>query len=388
MFTNYCIYMNNYPFINNKGYLHLCCKNSHNRIDGNIKTHTLSEMYYSAQYEELRSKMSNNESITGCNICYDQEAKNQRSFRHRALAGFSPQPFDDNKIRMLDLRIGSLCNLMCAMCHPTDSSKWQANYESYAKEILDASDNHIHTTIDSNAPNLLNWAEHDVSWQNIFCSIDKNLQQVYIAGGEPFYIKKFPQYIKELTNHANDANILINTNATKLIPDNTLNNFKNVSCRISIDGFGLHDDYQRQGQLWNEKLEVIEQYYNNLNVTFFDLTITALTVRSIPKLVEYLQVRYPDVNILFRPVVNRSYLDIRILPKDLIYHVLEFCNRHTDKKNFYNLSQLKSFLTYDDKVFPKDTLRKFITYWDKNSICKFYDVDESLNKWIYEDNSS
>ena len=388
MFTNYCIYMNNYPFINNKGHLHLCCKNNHNRIDGNIKTHTLSEMYYSAQYEELRSKMSNNESITGCNICYDQEAKNQQSFRHRALRGFSPQPFDDNKIRMLDLRIGSLCNLMCAMCHPTDSSKWQANYKSYAKEFLDASDNHINTVIDTNAPNLLNWAEHDVSWQNIFCSIDKNLQQVYIAGGEPFYIKKFPEYIKELTNHANDANIVINTNATKLIPDNVLNNFKNVSIRISIDGFGLHDDYQRQGQLWNEKLEVIEQYYNNLNVIFFDLTISALTVRSIPKLVEYLQVRYPDVNILFRPVVNRSYLDIRILPKDLICHVLEFCNRHTDKKNFYNLSQLKSFLTYDDKVFPKDILRKFITYWDKNSICKFYDVDESLNKWIYEDNSS
>lgn len=388
MFTNYCIYMNNYPFINNKGHLHVCCKNNHNRIDGNIKTHTLREMYYSAQYENLRSKMSYNESIAGCHICYDQEAKNQFSFRHRSLSKFSKQPFADTKIRALDLRIGSLCNLMCAMCHPTDSSKWHANYELYAKEVLNKSEHHIKTTIDTNSPDLLNWAEYDSSWQNIFSSVDNNLQQVYIAGGEPFYIKKFPQYIKELINYANNTSITINTNATRLINPNDLHIFKDIYCRISIDGFGLHDDYQRLGQSWNDKLQVIDQYYNNLNVICFDLTITALTVRSVPNLVAYLQSRYPNVNILFRPVVNKPHLDIRILPKDLTAHVLEFCNRYINKKNFCNLAQLKEFITYDNDVPPKDILRKFITHWNKYSICSFNDVDETLNKWIYEDYSS
>ena len=73
-----------------------------------------------------------------------------------ALSGFSKQPFNDTKIRALDLRIGSLCNLMCAMCHPTDSSNWHANYELYAKEVLNKSENHIKMTVDTNKPNMLN----------------------------------------------------------------------------------------------------------------------------------------------------------------------------------------------------------------------------------------
>ena len=68
--TNYCVYMHNYPFINNKGHMHLCCKNNHYQMPGNIQTHTLKEMYFSKEYELVRQQMLEEIALDGCDICY------------------------------------------------------------------------------------------------------------------------------------------------------------------------------------------------------------------------------------------------------------------------------------------------------------------------------
>ena len=385
--TNYCVYMNNSPFINNKGNLHLCCKNNHNQIDGNIKTHKLSDMYYSLQYKALRDKMYIGKKINGCHICYDQENIKQTSFRQRALSMIGDKPLQDSNIRMLDLRVGSLCNLMCSMCHPSDSSKWHANYSSYAT-LLGKSQKSIHVTLDTNSPDLLNWAEYDQSWENIFCSIDKNyLKQVYIAGGEPFYIKNFHLYMNELKKRAPLANITINTNATRLLLNKHLDIFKDIILRISIDGFGEYDEYQRLGTSWAEKLEVIDQYYNNFKVLFFDITITALTIRSVPMLVNFLHNKFPSVRILFRPVVNRPEQDLRILPQHLLVDVINFVNNNIDNPKFYNIKQLQTFLK-DSMLENKHNLRKFVSHWDTLSELKLANIDNELYRWVYADNSS
>lgn len=389
--TGYCVYVNNYPFINNKGKLHLCCKNNHHDISGNIKTHTLKDLYFSAKMNQVRNLLESGGEPEGCNICFDQERLGQNSFRIRNLNKLKKDniPYDDTKIRALDLRLGSTCNLVCSMCHPCDSSKWQKIYGDFAKQVHDKSEKHIEFITSTNSPNLLNWAEYDQSWENIFCSIDDSLKQVYFAGGEPFYIKKFPQYLTIMQEKAPGASLHINTNATRFISDEHMKTVsKNINVRISIDGYEKSEEYQRAGTVWEEKVEVIKQYNSLFNIEAFDITLTSLTVRSAPKLIEFLKTNHPQVEILLRPVVNRQAQDIRSLPLELRKNT---CEELIDISKKYdglrNINQIIDFLT-QPKIEADETFRKLIKYWDNYTGIQLEEFDKELARWTDENSSS
>lgn len=398
--TNYCVYMHNYPFINNKGHMHLCCKNNHYQMPGNIQTHTLKEMYFSKEYELVRQKMLEEIALDGCDICYNQEAKGEVSFRGRALNKVKaqidkPGPYETTEIRNLDLRVGSTCNLMCSMCHPTDSSKWAARYESFAREVTNMSDKHIEMVLRTNKPNLLDWANHDQSWENIFCSIDKKLNHVYIAGGEPFYIKKFPEYLSTLLDKAPDAQVEINTNGTRSIDEKYINRFKNVKLRVSIDGFEGSEEYQRAGTDWKEKVAVMDQYYKQMNLEVFDITLTSLTIRTLPALIDFLEERYPGTTFLLRPVVNREGQRITNVPTHLLTETIEWLEKKValtkDSRDAYwrynNISQILHLLKqgYKDE---KQTFKRLVTYWDKTANNTLGSFDPKLAEWVHADYSS
>ena len=403
MFTlkNSCVYMNNYPFINNKGQLHLCCKNNKHVLPGNIKTHSLKEMFFSKEYQELRETMLREIKLEGCDICYSQESRNEDSFRIRALTKLKGkkknlQPFPQIKIQNLDLRVGSTCNLMCTMCHPTDSSKWHANYATFAREVTQKGENHINIINSTNSPNLLDWANHDSSWDNIFSSINDDLNFVYIAGGEPFYIKKFPDYMSRLLDKAPNATVEINTNATRLIEQKYLEKLKGkLQLRISIDGYKSTEEYQRAGTDWENKIKVIEQYSKYFKIIAFDITLTSLTIRSLPDLVKFLENKFPGVPFLFRPVVNREGQHINNLPYQLTIKTLEFCKTLQAKItenpelrwHYNNVNQIINLLEqgYKDEI---QVLQRLVKYWDNHTGIKLANIDKELGDWIHADHSS
>lgn len=395
--TNYCVYMHNYPFINNKGHMHLCCKNNYHQMPGNIKTHTLREMYFSQEYQNVRQQMLDNIPLEGCEICYNQEKRNEKSFRLRALNKVNDfkGPYEDTAIRNLDLRVGSTCNLVCSMCHPTDSSKWVAKYESFAKEVTQKSDKHIEMTLRTNKPNLLDWANYDQSWDNIFTSIDKQLNFVYIAGGEPFYIKKFSEYLTTLLDRAPDTTVEINTNATRRIQDKYINRFKDVRLRVSIDGYEGSEEYQRAGTNWKEKVEVMDQYYKQMNLGVFDITLTSLTIRTLPQLMNFLEERYPGVSFLLRPVVNREGQNITNVPPHLLTETIAFL----EEKQYQTTKSRKAFWHYNnvDQILnllkqgykdEKQTFKRLVNYWDGLSGVKLESFDPLLAEWVHADHSS
>jgi MoaA/NifB/PqqE/SkfB family radical SAM enzyme len=387
--------MNNWPFIDNTGKIHLCCKNGKHKINNNntIKTHSLKELYFSENYNNIRKMMLEEKEIKGCNICYDYEKDvNQDSFRNRSLRSLKSikkelfEPYKDQKIRALDLRLGSTCNLTCVMCHPNDSSKWFKIYPEFAKEVKHMSDDHVDYTNKNANPSVLNWAEYDSSWENIFSGIDENLLKVYMAGGEPFYIKNFADYTLKLVDKAPNAKIDINTNATRLLTKKHLSLLAGkINLRISIDGFKEYEDYQRTGTTWDKKVEVIDEYVQYFNIVCFDLTITSITIRSIPKLVEFLTNRYPDIPILFRPVVNRPGLAINNLPDNLLQESKEFFDNLSklNNINYRNIDQMNQILSAGYKN-DKDILKRTVIFWDQLNTIRLESFDQQLSEWVYE----
>lgn len=386
--------MNNWPFINNTGRVHLCCKNTKHLINNNdtIKSKTLTELYFSEKYNKIRNMMLEENEIKGCNICYDYEKNvNQDSYRNRSLKSLrsinnqTGEPYKDQKIRALDLRLGSTCNLTCVMCHPTDSSKWFKIYPKFAREVKEMSEAHLDFVKDNYSPSVLNWAEHDSSWENIFSSIDNHLLKVYMAGGEPFYIKNFEEYTLKLINKAPNAIIDINTNATRMLTKKHLTELSGkINLRISVDGFKEYEEYQRTGTTWDEKVKVIDEYIRHFNIDSFDLTITSLTIRSIPQLVQFLTNRYPKVSILFRPVVNRPGLAVNNLPDELLKDSKEFFINLSKIKNskYKNIDQMIQVLSMEYKD-DKQILIRTINYWDQLNTIKLNMFDQKLSEWVH-----
>lgn len=400
----YCVYLNNWPFINNAGKLSMCCKNSWTEVSNpyaTIKNTSLKELWESVYIQYQRDKLARNEMPRGCEVCFDHENKiNELSFRNRSLLGVKKKcdnvkpndpmsriPYHDKIIRALDLRVGSTCNLACVMCHPSDSSKWYSMYEDYFENVLTGyrGIQHVNYVKSGTKPSLLNWAEHDSSWENIYAGIDSNLRKIYLAGGEPFYIKKFPEYVSELVEYANDAEIDINTNGTCRLHQKHLDKLAGkLNLRISIDGYGVAESYQRLGTNWEEKVAVMDEYTKYFNITSFDITITSLTIRNIPELIEFLTERYPGVKIMLRPVVNRPGLTINEIPDSLRVSTLDKFLNYSDKmkENFNNLEQLIFYLQKAENFEHKNMLVKTVNYWNKVSGHRLEDYDSELSNWI------
>lgn len=395
--TKYCVFLNNWPFVNNKGYLGMCCKNGKILFEQyNIKNTPLKEMWNNPELQKQRDIIASGEMPVGCDICfnYEKNVNPDTSFRMKSLLGLQNkseiytlrernQPFKDQKIRALDLRIGSTCNLVCSMCHPNDSSKWHGVYADFNKAVIQSNPNWINTILKSTSPNLLDWAEHDSSWENIFNSIDSELKRVYLAGGEPFYIKKFSEYVSKLLEYSPNAFIDINTNGTRLLNKSQLNHLAGkVNLRISIDGYGDSEEYQRRGTNWEEKIKVIDQYVKHFNVTSFDITLTLLTIRSLPTLIQFLSFRYPNIKLMVRPVTNRVEQQISELPDHLKQDVLNFL--YISKHEIDNKSQIINLLERKTNHEHKKRIQNFVTYWDSISDKNLDDWDPELAEWIFD----
>ena len=209
-----------------------------------------------------------------------------------------------------------------------------------------------------------------------------------MAGGEPFYIKNFADYVEKIVDITKDPYIEINTNATRLLPKDKNDKLQGkLNLRISIDGFEDTDNYQRTGGVeWQEKIKVIDSYYKNFHVDSFDITLSSLTIRSLPKLVEFLTGRYPNVPyILVRPILNKPGLEPNNLPIELKQEALSFCKK-LERRNFYskyqytNITQLIDVLNKEPT--NKEALKRQINFFDNVTTKKYEDIDPKIVEWV------
>jgi len=381
---NYCVYPWNYPHINHHGAPALCCNNSEHQLPYNIKTDRLDDIWNSLEIQEVRETLVGWFCPKGCEFCFDKEAEGVRSFRQKALRGTfgTHEPFDDTIIRGLDLRLGNMCNLACIMCNSYSSVQLYRQLPQMAKHY-GWLDEQVERQQKEHNPKLMDWADHDSSWENILAGIDDNLQHVYMAGGEPFYVNNFEDVLHNMMGYAPHARYVINTNGTRLLKDKDIQRFKqyNLELRVSIDGYGAVDEYVRQGTVWEDKVAVMQQYYKNFKIECWDITLNSLSVRQAPKLIEWLIQEFPGVEINVRPAYGNSPMHLWRLPEYLRQDVLIWFKENKDKAWGSDgiIKELqKPYQDYRHK------LKQVVSYWDKPNL-SLNNIDPFLNKYIHED---
>ena len=297
----------------------------------------------SEHLNQIREQFKKDWKRPECNDCIMKEQMGARSKRESSLIR------GEVGITNWDIRPGNTCNLKCVMCNPWNSSKWHEDIDIFKK----------YSNLMINEKNRQ--AREGIDWDYIYkASIDK-AEKIYIAGGEPFYMKGVHKFCKLLSQHewnCKNTEIQIQTNGVSNTDEfiETLKKFERLSFSISIDGWGSVNELIRFPTDHNKFCEHTQQLVDlDCMHLFFNITVQAMNLPNIDLLVSKLQTKWNgryDIHKLTRP----AHLAVDCLKPHIVEKVLD-----TTK-----VESLKTF--YKDYEYSEErnrTMKRFLIDLDK-----------------------
>jgi len=251
-----------YPWIHFHAYptgsAYPCCMADMQFPIGDMRKNTIKEIWNQAPMTEIRRQMLNEQPVSACNRCYEQESIGVVSGRmsankhHGHLIDRTHETKPDGtldrfELTYWDIRFSNLCNLSCRSCGHIFSSSW---YQDQAK-LAGPEWKKTHK--------VLNYAgrfETD-AWDQLVEHIE-HVEQIYFAGGEPLLMEEHYKILDELVQQKKfNVRLIYNTNFTHThLKDRSVFEywklFDSVSIGASLDGSGPHGEYIRKGTQWNK----------------------------------------------------------------------------------------------------------------------------------------
>jgi organic radical activating enzyme len=259
--------------------------------------------------------------------------------------------FDGDNIQYLDFRNSNLCNLKCRTCGPHYSSSWakELNYEQPV----------VQTDVFEQLKKIL----------------DKNIQYIYFAGGEPFLNKDHWQLLELLIklNYAENIKLYYNTNLTittfkGLDAYSLWKNFKEVQVMVSVDAIGEPFNYIRSGANWDLVDKNINTLLKEKNINVgLAFTLSAISVWFLPDVLNYANQKRIKVNII--QLTNPHYFTLNVFPTELTEQCIDILNQckqisPTNSKEIdlaisiaKNNDDQQSFLTLVSNILLADKIR-------------------------------
>ena len=311
----------------------------------------------------IKQKMLAGEKLDNyCKTCYDLEDKEIISPRITQTIEWTNRLGIKNINDLYDLadpifyeiRAGNQCNLMCRTCNPAASSLIEK--ENQKLKIFDES-KYQYTGFDH---------------VNI-----NNVEKLYVAGGEPTIMPRLYKFLEDcIEKKKTNFEIQLNTNAVSLNKKfkSLLKHFDNFNFEISVDGYGLVNQYVRWPTNWDKLINNIDYIYNQGHNISFNSVVSIYNIASLYSTVEFLSNRYKKIPIHLSPVMFKhlkedvlspyvfpdaklivANLDkikkLEVYRNDLILKskVDEYLD-YFNNKHIINLSKLKLFFEYNDKL--------------------------------------
>lgn len=255
---SFCVY----PWINyNDGYndgkvsgLKVCAR-------GNSKIkdpEDLIDWQKDPDYTAIRQKMLRGERIPQhCSNCYEYEDRGLTSYRvHDSLDYISLleietlEDLDDiTSPYYYEIRNGNKCNLQCRMCTPMHSHLLKREFKKYPELQID------NQSIISN-----------YQYSNVNSVVDINTlgpkHTVYFTGGEPTVMKETYEFLRNCVEQGKtDFSLTIGTNANFISEPfwDLARKFSSLHFSVSVDGYGIVNDYIRWNSSWDKIVETCER---------------------------------------------------------------------------------------------------------------------------------
>jgi radical SAM protein with 4Fe4S-binding SPASM domain len=318
-----------------------CCLADSNHPIGNLKRHTLEQIWNSPDLKKIRTQFLKGEQPAVCKRCYMQEEMGTPSFRvssnnqwahhiDKAVETTDEDGTDNNfKLNYWDFRFSNVCNLRCRMCGPELSSSWYADQiKFYGSSTTSQAIVHM----------------NDGSIEDIMSYVDRfinDVEEIYFAGGEPFIMDEHYLILEKLAAAGNTkCRIRYNTNFTSLKFKNwdliklwkpfIKDNIDNVRVFASLDAIGNVAEYSRKGTKWSAVEANIERLHKHGMNVWTSTTVSIFNIFELPKFVNRMYELGIPLNMMQMNNVLTfpDYYNINILPKELKEDVVIILDEH------------------------------------------------------------
>lgn len=189
------------------------------------------------EINHIRTKIANQEPVAHCESCYKLDQQQIISPRLQETARWLKntevkshieqwKPGNPDRTFFYDLRFDNKCNLACITCGPHSSSLWSKEMGLEIKSYPLYFDN-----------------------DDIIAS-----SKIYMAGGEPLLIDKCIELLRQVAEHDQQPEIVINTNLTRVNADMQmiLQSLKKLTLVISVDAHSQVNEYHRWPMKWKK----------------------------------------------------------------------------------------------------------------------------------------
>ncbi len=305
---------------NTDGSVKLCCSivENHHFTDGN-KTYNFGkdpiEKIWNSQYiNDIRKQFQSNLKPKACDVCWKLEEKNISSSRAAILQQnlYAREEMPAELPTSLELRLGNKCNLKCLTCWSISSSSlaeerkkalaedqlpsWIKNEWSYETKLAEKEN--------------FEWYATNIFEEN-FNKMAPTLKRLYLTGGEPTLIKENNKFLQKLLDLKNlDCFISFTTNLSVWNEEfyALIEKFNNVEIQISIDGYGLLNDYIRNSSRWetlDKNLDKIKNLNPNIKIKIYSV-YSVLNFMWMNELLEFLQAKFTNHRAEWVPIVLQA----------------------------------------------------------------------------------
>lgn len=278
------------------GEIDSCCVSKNNL--GNINKISIEQAVFGAKNIEIKNQISNNIVPEGCKVCHPIN-HTREEFDHdvtlkewyKKLLKNGDRKFynktENFELKYFDLRLKNTCNFGCVYCGPALSS---------VREIEEIGLPIVERGITSDTINqpIIKIAQNKIdSVYRFFEKHAHTLEVLYLAGGEPLYIKENIHFLEKLYEVNPNCEIRVNTNLS-LINENkifeSIMKFKNTFWTVSVDDMHERFNYIRYKGNWNIFLNNLLKLKELVSVhkIAFSMVFCSLNAKTIFECIEFL----------------------------------------------------------------------------------------------------
>jgi len=246
-----------------------------------------------------------------CEYCIREEVNNIPSLRQYWNKTISS---DTNKIQHLELALDFTCNMMCRICGPRQSSKWNSSLVlKDMKELMETDEDSVNYIKTKGSREYTNNIKRVLSNSDL-----SDLKEVKLVGGEPLYSKNLPWFINLLKKqeHWKDIKISLITNGSILPPKELFDGFKCVEIDVSLDAVGDLATVTRMKVPW----EIIDANMREMTKLYKVSVHTTVSILNCNQIEPLLQYRH-SLNIsphdhAFTVLQGPKHLSLNLIPKE------------------------------------------------------------------------
>lgn len=319
---------------------------------GNINKTHIRDIVSSKKNIELKQKMLDDKKPYNCAGCYLQEkgrselsSISSRLYYLKELGKKTDLNFYNSvknfKLKHVDLRWTNSCNQACVYCGPEYSSKWATELGKTVKSNKEARQK-----------------VKDFVFENI-----KQLENVYLAGGEPMLMKENMEFLLLLKRKNPNCNVRVNSNlsTTKTGIFELLCELPNVHWTVSVESIEEEYNYIRYHGNWddfNNNIDVISKLNHKIT---FNMLHFILNYNSIHNCVDYLKGKgFVDNSFVIGPLYSPLHLCTMNLPDEMMHKILFDLNARLDKKpEGYLRNSYENLIEYYTTTNFKKNMKSF-----------------------------